>query len=279
MTAYTTLIEAAELRVFAGPLLICDCRFDLADPAAGAAAYAEGHIPGAVYLSLDGDLSGAANGLNGRHPLPDREVLAARLAALGAGPDTQVVAYDTADSMYAARLWWLLRWLGVPRVAVLNGGLASWRRAGFAISLEAPGPRPPGALRAGKPQTTTISYAALRDANPAPLVIDARAPDRFRGETEPLDRQAGHIPSARNRFFRENLGPDGRFKPADELRVAYLSVLAGTPAAGTVASCGSGVTACHNLLAMELAGLPGAALYPGSWSEWSAQPGALIETG
>jgi len=282
---YTTLIPPLEadrlLRERTAQVLICDCRHDLADHGAGARAYAEGHIPSAVFVAMEHDLSAAKTGRNGRHPLPAREQFARRMAELGVGDATQVVAYDAGGGMYAARLWWMLRWVGHEAVAVLDGGLAAWRAAGLPLSDEPPAPRSAGPLTLRAPLVAAVDYAAVRanvDGGDR-LVIDARAADRFRGENETMDPVAGHIPGARNRPFAANLGADGRFKPADELRREFQALLGGTPPERAVAQCGSGVTACHNLLAMEVAGLPGAALYPGSWSEWCAQPGAPVATG
>jgi thiosulfate/3-mercaptopyruvate sulfurtransferase len=209
--------------------------------------------------------------------LPDREIFAAFMASIGASANSQIVAYDAGNAMFAARLWWLMRWLGHENAAVLDGGLAAWREAGHPLETTPP-PARPGSFKAQAPLAATVDYAGLRHA-PNRLVIDARAPDRFRGENETLDPAGGHIPGAKNHFFKDNLAPDGRFKPPAALRAAYTDILAGRPAAEVVQSCGSGVTACHNLLAMEIAGLPGAALYPGSWSEWSAQPDTVIERG
>ncbi len=277
--AYTTLIQPDELAALLPDAIVCDCSFDLAKPAAGLATYNEGHIPGAAYLSLDTVLSGPKTGLNGRHPLPSPDALAETMAALGASAGSQVVAYDAVDGMFAARLWWLLRWIGHAEVAVLDGGLAAWKRGGHPVEGMPPPARLRGVFVAREPLVASVDYAGLQADVPGRVVVDARAPDRFRGENETLDAVGGHIPGARNRFFRDNLAADGRFKPAAALREGFDAVLGGTPPADMVASCGSGVTAAHNLLAMAVAGLPGAALYPGSWSEWSAQPGARIATG
>ncbi len=281
LSRYTTLIQpealAGLLRDDPDAPVLFDCSFDLADPGAGRRAYEAGHITGAVYLPLEAVLSGAKTGRNGRHPLPDREALVAHLAALGVSGTTQVVAYDAADGMFAARLWFLLRWLGHAAVAVLDGGLAGWRAAGQGVDAVPPRPRPRGNLVARPSLVRTMDYEAVKAAGAAGghLILDARAPDRFRGENETLDPVGGHIPGARNRFFRDNL-TGGHFKAPDVLRAEFTAVLGGRPAADVVAQCGSGVTACHNLLAMEIAGLPGAALYPGSWSEWCAQPDAPV---
>lgn len=284
MTIHDTLIAAEQLRAAqaAGtPLRVFDCSFDLTDHGAGQRSYATGHLPGAHYLHLERVLSAAKNGRNGRHPLPSREVFAATMAALGVNDDTQVVAYDNAGGMYAARLWWMLRWAGHRAVAVLDGGLAAWKAAGQPLSAKTPDDPPSGDFSLRDPLVTTVGYEEVK-ANidgGRRLVLDARAPDRFRGENETMDPVGGHIPGARNRLFKDNLGADGRFKPAAQLRVEFNAITAGRPAEELINQCGSGVTACHNLLAMEVAGLQGAALYPGSWSEWSAQPGAPIATG
>ncbi|HEX5683066.1 MAG TPA: sulfurtransferase [Ideonella sp.] len=282
----TPLISAPALLALLGrgefwPVVL-DCSFDLADSQAGEKAYAHGHLPGARYAHLDRDLSGpkTARGAidGGRHPLPAREAFAATLTAWGIGPDTPVVAYDAQGGPYAARAWWLLRWLGHSNVAVLDGGLAAWQAAGGPIDRESHRPEPAAApypLRA--PAMPTVPAERLLAAPAAALVIDARAPERFRGDVEPLDSQAGHIPGARNRFFKNNLATDGRFLPADELRKVFAAF--GVPPGNVVHQCGSGVTACHNLLAMEAAGLAGSALYPGSWSEWSSDPARPVARG
>ena len=274
------LVDVATLRAHLDHQgwLVIDCRHQLADAGWGERAYAEGHITGAFFLHCDRDLSGPPNGTNGRHPLPRRDVLAARFGALGICPDTQVVAYDDAQGMIAGRLWWLLRWLGHDRIALLDGGLQAWLAAGGAMSAEAPTPRPvtftPGASAVAEP--VTADYVLERLETPDMHLVDARSPDRFRGENETIDPVGGHIPGAVNRFFRDNLRPDGRFKPAAELRAEWLGVLAGALPAQVVHHCGSGVSACHNQLAMELAGLPGSRLYAGSWSEWCADRGRPV---
>ncbi|SAK64547.1 sulfurtransferase (cyanide detoxification) [Caballeronia arationis] len=283
-THHTTLISAANLaeRLAAAPgsVLVFDCRFDLAAPEAGAAAYAAGHLPGAHYLHLDRDLSGAKTGTNGRHPLPDRAALVAKLAGFGLNEGQQVVAYDAEGGMYAARLWWLLRWLGHDSVALVDGGLQAWEAAGQPLDTQVP-PRSTGNFKAGKPLAVTVDVHAVernlttRDH----MVIDARAADRYRGENETIDPVGGHIPGALNRFFKDNLTDEGRFRTAHELRDAFGALIGKTPPDRVVLQCGSGVTACHNALAMEIAGLHGAALYGGSWSEWCANPSRPVATG
>ncbi|ANH71116.1 3-mercaptopyruvate sulfurtransferase (plasmid) [Mitsuaria sp. 7] len=275
------MVTVEQLQALMGsstPPLIVDVRFDLADTAAGERAYAAGHVPGAFYLNLDRDLSGpkqdAFGAFRGRHPLPEREAFAARLRELGMTPGRQLVAYDAADGMYAARVWWMLRWLGHAQVAVLDGGFAAWQQAGAAVTTDVPASAstPSTTFQPGTPLEAPWSAQELLAGLGRVRLIDARAGERFRGEVEPLDTQAGHIPGATNRFFKSNLTPEGRFKPAAQLREEFAVLLGPQGAAGTVHQCGSGVTACHNLLAMHHAGLPGSRLYPGSWSEWSANP-------
>ncbi|KVD40226.1 3-mercaptopyruvate sulfurtransferase [Burkholderia ubonensis] len=283
-THYTTLISAANLaeRLAAAPASVAlfDCRFDLADTGAGETAYAAGHIPGAQYLHLDRDLSGRKTGTNGRHPLPTRDALVATLIDRGLKQGQQVVAYDAQGGSYAARLWWLLRWLGHDSVAVLDGGLQAWQAAGQPLTTETQHPSR-GDFRAQAPLESTVDAQAVLAnlTSHARVVIDARAADRYRGENETIDPVGGHIPGARNRFFKDNLAADGRFKTGHELRETFSALLAGTEPNLAILQCGSGVTACHNALAMEIAGLHGASLYPGSWSEWCADPSRPIATG
>ena len=251
---------------------IFDCRHLLSDVESGAQAYADGHLPGAFFLHLDRDLSAPMNGRNGRRPLPDTQLLASKLGAAGVSRQTQVVAYDDDGGMIAARLWWLLRWLGHDRVALLDGGIRQWVKEGRALSSERPKPVP-ARFEVERRDWVVSSHEVLASLDRYELcLVDARAPDRFRGENETLDPVGGHIPGARNRFFRDNLDSDGCFRPASDLRQEFLALLAGDDPAHSVMQCGSGVTACHNLLAMEIAGLRGARLYAGSWSEWCADP-------
>ncbi|HTJ97110.1 MAG TPA: sulfurtransferase [Rhodocyclaceae bacterium] len=259
---------------------IFDCRFNLAEPAAGASAYAEGHIPGAQYLHLDHDLSGSRTGKNGRHPLPDPHVFASRLGSLGLTPDMPVAIYDDAGGMFAARVWWMLHWIGHQAVvSVLDGGIQAWLAAGFELSQEVQHPAAKSYLltKTG-PVVKAQDVLNFLGASSAYL-LDARSADRFRGENETLDPVGGHIPGAKNRFFRDNLTDDGHFKPAHQLRTEFMEQLAGADPSTVVHSCGSGVTACHNLLAMEVAGLTGSKLYAGSWSEWSSDPSRPMEKG
>ena len=280
---HTTLITAAELLALqaAGtPAVLLDCGFDLANPAAGAQAHAAGHLPGALYAHLDGDLAGAKTGHNGRHPLPDFAVFAATAGQWGVAPGVQVVTYDNQGGPYAARAWWLLRWLGHTQVAVLDGGVAAWRAAGGLMATEPAAVAPQAPYPVTNPAMPTIAADALQAGLGTLRLFDARAAERFRGDVEPLDPVAGHIPGATLRFFKDNLAPDGHFKPAAQLRAEFEALGALTPA-GTqvVQQCGSGVTACHNLLAMAHAGLGISTLYPGSWSEWCSQPHRPVARG
>ena len=279
--SHTTLIDAAALarHVDDPAWRIVDVRHQLADPAFGEKAYADGHIPGAVFLHCDRDLSAPATGRNGRHPLPDPARLAARLGQLGIGPQTQVAVYDDCQGMIAGRLWWLLRWLGHDGVAVLDGGLQAWIAAGGKLTRAAP--QPPAAVFTPRPRDALVDadhVGAFLHTSRMHL-IDARSPDRYRGENETLDRVGGHIPGAVNRFFRDNLRADGCFKSPADLRAEWLALLAGRAPEQVVHQCGSGISACHNILAMEIAGLPGSRLYPGSWSEWCADPQRPVATG
>lgn len=279
--SWTTLVGADELAARLDACVVVDCRHDLTDPDSGPAAWSVGHIPGAFFLHQDFDLAGPRNGRNGRHPLPDRETLRARLESIGLCDGRQLVAYDDSGGAFAVRLWWLARWLGHREAAVLDGGIQAWRKAGYPVDRAQPTARRAGALTMRDPlvaevDTATILAGLGRDGR---LIVDARTPERFRGESEPYDPVAGRIPGAVNRPFQRNLRPDGRFKPAEVLREEFGALLAGRDPATLVHQCGSGVTACHNLLAMELAGLPGGALYPGSWSEWCADPARPVATG
>jgi len=278
---FTTLISTKELAEHLNDQvwIVFDCRHDLADPAAGARAYAHSHVRGAVHVSLDGDLSGAKTGSNGRHPLPEAAAFCARMAERGLRNNMQVVTYDATGGAFAARLWWMLRWVGHERVAVLDGGWNAWLKAGLPVTAESP-PIARGDF-SGIPRGVTVDVAQVAAAigKPQTRLIDARSPDRFRGENETLDAVGGHIPGATNRFFQNNLGSDGCFKPAAQLREEFSAVLGDATPAQAVHQCGSGVTACHNLLAMEIAGLNGSRLFPGSWSEWCSDPQRPVATG
>ena len=282
MTMLTTLVATSELaaRIGAPNLVVVDLRHDLAAADAwGEAQYAAGHIPGARFAHLDRDLSAAKSGRNGRHPLPSPEAAAAVFGRLGIDRDAQVVVYDQGNGMYASRLWWMLRWLGHDTVAVLDGGYAKWVAEGRATTGEAPTPR--GATFVPRAGAGTVDADDLLAdlGRGSLLVVDARAPERYRGDVEPLDPVAGHIPGAVNHPVARNLQPDGTFRPAAELRAGFAALLGTRPASVVVHQCGSGVTACHNALAMEVAGLPGARLYPGSWSEWCADPARPVARG
>ena len=284
MTASTfdTLIDAEALRsLMAGdsPPIVLEASFDLGDTAAGERSYAAGHIPGSLYVHLDRDLCAAKNGANGRHPLTDRAAFARTAAALGVAPGRQVVALDRQGGMFAARLWWMLRWLGHASAAVLDGGFAAWLDAG-GVAATSPGVATPAPPYPELPAlAASVDAAGLASRLGRIALIDARSPERFRGDKEPIDRVAGHIPGALNRFHASNLVPGGLFKPAGQLRGEFASLLGARAASEVIHSCGSGVTACHNLLAMEHAGLGGSLLYPGSWSEWSADPARPIARG
>lgn len=279
---HETLISATELMAMqAGgvPLVVLDCSFDLGDTSAGERAYAAGHLPGAHYAHLDRDLSGPKDGRNGRHPLPDRQALARVAGRWGVRPGVQVVAYDDQGLPYAARAWWLLRWLGHEAVAVLNGGFAAWQAAGMAVETHVRRRDPRLYVPHLKADRSVVTDEVVKQrAAGSILLVDARSPDRFAGQNETLDPVAGHVPDALNRPFTANLGPDGRFLPATVLHEQWKALLAGRPATELVSMCGSGVTACHNLLALEHAGLTGARLYAGSWSEWIRDPARPVAT-
>jgi len=293
----TTLIDAPTLaaRLGSASLVVVDCRFDLAAPAAGRTAYLHSRIPRAAYADLNVDLAAPPDTRTGRHPLPAAADFARLLRRLGVGSTTELVAYDGGNGAFAARFWWLARWLGHSKVAVLDGGYAAWLARGGAIETGPP----------GYAEARVATPTAARDAEPVAahgaaagaaawlssdevtaaigtgraLLVDARAPERYAGMVEPLDTIAGHVPSARNFPFSQNLGADGRFLAKDALRERWLAFLDGFPAAAVISMCGSGVTACHNLLALEHAGLHGAKLYAGSWSEWIRDPSRGVATG
>jgi thiosulfate/3-mercaptopyruvate sulfurtransferase len=281
---YTTLISTDELaRQLADPaLVLVDCRHNLSDVDAGQRAYGASHLPGARFMHMDRDLSGERTGRNGRHPLPDVAALSGSLSRAGIDASKQVVAYDQNNGMWASRLWWLLHWLGHDAAAVLDGGIDKWIAEGRPITADRPSVQS-ARFVAMTPRPVISSADILRglsnhSSNPL-TIIDARAPERFRGDIEPLDPVAGHIPGAINRPYGANLTPQQTFKPAELLRAEFDAQLGGAPLSSVVHQCGSGVTACHNLLAMEVAGLPGSRLYPGSWSEWVADPARPVARG
>ena len=282
MRHFTTLIDANTLfeQLSRDDLTIFDCRFDLSRVQWGEAEYAAAHLPGARYLHLDRDLSSPITTNSGRHPLPDPDRFALRLAELGVDAQSQLVAYDQGNGAHAARLWWLARWIGLRNVAVLDGGYAAWHAAGLPIEQSLPAPRPK-ALAASLDSRAWVSSETVDELRrrPGNLLVDARGPERFAGRNETIDPIAGHIPGARNHPFLANLDADGKFLPAPELRARFSTLLGSAPASALIAMCGSGVTACHNLLALEHAGLTGARLYAGSWSEWIRDPRRPISTG
>jgi thiosulfate/3-mercaptopyruvate sulfurtransferase len=280
--SWRTLVRAEELarRLDDPRVRVFDCRFDLMQPQAGAERYLGSHLPGAVFADLNRDLSSPPTPASGRHPLPDPQVFAAWLRASGVESDSQVVAYDDATGMFASRLWWMLRWLGHAEVAVLDGGFRRWKELGLPLATTVPEVRAGAFTAEPRPELAVDGDAVLMSAaDPQQRVIDARAGERYRGEVEPIDPVAGHVPGARNHPSSSLLGADGLFLPIDELRVSLLRSLDGVPPERSIAYCGSGVTACHVLLAMEHAGLHGGRLYPGSWSEWSRNPARPIATG
>lgn len=282
MTSLHTLIGAAELaeRIGTGNLLIVDSRFDLGDPGKGERDYREAHIPGAVYAHLDRDLSDLSKRGLGRHPVPDDSAFSALLERWGWHADLPVVIYDDANAaLAAARLWWLLRLAGHVPVAVLDGGLGAWRAGGFVLDSKAT-QRTPSGVQVALDRSQMVGYDELlrRRQDGASLLLDARAAARYRGEVEPIDAVAGHIPGALNRPFGENLSADGRFKPASQLGAEFEVLLAGRGGRDVIHMCGSGVTACHNLLAMEHAGLTGSRVFAPSWSGWISDPARAVVT-
>ncbi|HEU4626137.1 MAG TPA: sulfurtransferase [Steroidobacteraceae bacterium] len=284
---YTTLIQVAELAALLerepqadASVVVLDCRHELSQPEWSDRAYAAGHIPTAVQAHLDRDLSGPVTPTSGRHPLPDVTAFAETLGRWGIDNTVQVVAYDQGNGVYAARAWWLLRWVGHSAVAVLDGGFAAWQEAGLRVSHDAPARAPrrfvPHVAAGAALSTAEVEQALMRNEI---ALVDARGADRFRGENETIDPVAGHVPGATNRPFGKNVDGRGRFLPAAELRRQWTEALAGRDAREVVAMCGSGVSACHNLLALEIAGLSGARLYAGSWSEWIRDPRRPIARG
>jgi thiosulfate/3-mercaptopyruvate sulfurtransferase len=276
--AFETLVDARTLREHLDDpaWIVIDCRHDLADHAAGARAHQREHVPGAYFARVEDDLSGGKTGTNGRHPLPEPHAFAAFLASFGVNDDTQIVAYDNGGDMFASRLWFLARWIGHSAVAVLDGGIAVWKSAGFPLTDVEPARRPQGNLHARPSLIGTLDAAAVRDAlaNDTLTLLDARAPERYAGTIEPLDRVAGHIPGAKNRFYKANFNDDGTFKAPTVLREEFAPL---GDAARVANYCGSGVSAAANVLAMHVAGLRGARIYPGSWSEWCSDPTNPVE--
>lgn len=272
--SHTTLISVADLaQHFNDPaFVILDCRHELTNPEFGSKAYAESHIRNARFAHLDRDLAAPLTGRNGRHPLPDPKLFADWLGRMGVSNDKQVIGYDNAGGVYASRLWWMLRWMGHRSVAVLDGGWQAWLAAGLPVTAELPVPK--SARFTGSPQMSPVdaNYVLKHLQSPDMVLIDARANDRYHGQNETIDPVGGHIPGARNRFFKDNLTPQGFFKSPEQLREDFKPFVGNDSPEKIVSQCGSGVTACHNLLAMEIAGLKGGRLYAGSWSEWIADP-------
>ena len=267
----STLVSTGELEKNLPRWRVFDCRHDLAKPDLGEQQYREGHIPGALFAHLDRDLSGRKTAANGRHPLPEPQDFEKWLEKTGLTPQDQAVCYDAGNGSMAARLWWMLRWIGHDKVAVLDGGFAKWTKEGRPVTIDVPLFTPlnyPVKVR----KDFAVDVRTVEKTLGKHLLLDARAPARYRGEQEPIDPVAGRIPGAKNRFNSDNLSAQGTFKSADELKREFESVLQGRPPAEVIHYCGSGVAACHNLLAMEVAGLKGGKLYPGSWSEWSSDP-------
>lgn len=276
---HRTIVSPQQLQQHLDDWCVLDCRFSLADTGYGRRVYGEGHIPGACYLDLDRDLSSPIRPDSGRHPLPDPEALASRLRQCGVRPGIQVVVYDDCGGAMAARAWWLLRWLGLESVAVLDGGFPAWQALGASFEQKEPAggvsdwhPRPdPAAL-------VSVGEVERNLRETTFTLVDARGAARFRGEQEPIDPVAGHVPGALNRPLTDNL-EQGRFKAPETLRAEWLALLGDRSAEQIVHMCGSGVTACHNQLSMELAGLAGSRIYPGSWSEWIRDPERPVATG
>ena len=271
---HTTLISVSDLAQHLNDpaFVIFDCRHELTNPEFGTAAYAQSHIPGARFAHLDRNLAAPLTGRNGRHPLPEPKVFAEWLSRMGVSNDNQVIGYDNAGGVYASRLWWMLRWIGHKNVAVLDGGWQAWIEAGHPVTAEVPTPRPAKVTVNVQETPVDAKYVLDNLQSPALVLIDARANDRFRGQNETIDPVGGHIPGAMNRFFKDNLTAQGLFKSPQQLRDEFRLLLDTVTPEKIVSQCGSGVTACHNLLAMEIAGLRGGRLYPGSWSEWIADP-------
>ena len=280
---FQTLIDSEQLKQVQATQkdwLIFDCRHDLANPDWGKHQYAAGHIPGAHFAHLEQDLSGEKTGKNGRHPLPDQGKFLAWVAAHGVGEHSQIVCYDDTGGMFAARLWWMCRWIGIRSVALLDGGWAAWLAAGGSITQTIPEKhRANLSLRPSLVSITSTQQIEENLSHPRFTLLDARAPERFSGEQEAIDPVAGHIPGALNRFFKLNLQENGRFKPPAQLRAEFQALQANNPSGNFVMSCGSGVTACHHILAFELADLGPAPLYAGSWSEWCSNPQRPVQTG
>lgn len=277
---HTTIISTTELAAHLGDpnWIILDCQHDLVNHAYGREAYAREHIPGALFVCLDDDLAGAKTGSNGRHPLPPVESLAALFSRLGVAAGKQVVVYDGAQNLYAGRLWWTLKWLGHDAVALLDGSLTKWKAEGRPVTAE-PGRATPSQFVAHPNDGMKVDAAFVAAHLQDRCIIDARAPDRYDGSAETIDPVGGHIPGALNRPWKANINADGSFKSAAALRAEFDALLGSRAAADVIQQCGSGVSTCHNIVAMEIAGLAGSKLYPGSWSEWSSDPSRPMAKG
>jgi thiosulfate/3-mercaptopyruvate sulfurtransferase len=274
---HTTLVSTQQLARNLAEWRVFDCRHDLMNPDLGEQQYREGHIPGALFAHMERDLSAPKNGKNGRHPLPEFDDFAQWMGEHGITASSQVVCYDAANGSTAARLWWMLRWAGHRAVAVLDGGLAKWVKEDRELDTRVPQPK--RAAYAARKTAGTVHADSVAANLKRMFLLDARAPARYRGEQEPIDPVAGRIPGAKNRFNVDNVLPDGTFKPAQKLKSEFEAVLDGRKPEDVIHYCGSGVSACHNLLAMEVAGLPGGKLYAGSWSEWIAERSRPQEKG
>ena len=275
---FTTIVSADQLaqHLHDPRWVVFDCRFALTRPESGREAYARSHIPSARYAHLNQDLSGPTTPSSGRHPLPDAALLARKLGLWGVDRSSQVVVYDDSFGSMAVRLWWLLRWLGHDAVALLDGGFPSWVRQGRALAAELPAIHPAGFLAMPDDRLWVDSGDMLEALRANAVIVDARPDERYSGLFEPLDKVAGHIPGSVNAPFEDNLDARGHFLPAEELRALYAPLFHGVPPDEVIHMCGSGVTACHNLLALEIAGMPGGKLYAGSWSEWITDPSRPI---
>jgi thiosulfate/3-mercaptopyruvate sulfurtransferase len=279
---YDKIVSTAELAAHLNDpeWIILDCQHDLINHAFGRESYAREHIPGAHFVAMEHDMAGVKTGRNGRHPLPTPEALAATFSRLGVTAGRQVIAYDGSQNNYAGRVWWTLRWLGHMSVAVLDGGLGKWKSEGRGLTAEVPVPTPAGFNgRANDNMRVSADTILANIGKPGLQVVDARAPERYSGAAETIDPVGGHIPGALLRFGKENINPDGTYKSPELLRADFSHLLGDTPPDQVVHQCGSGVSACNNIIAMELAGLPGAKLYVGSWSEWCSDPARPVATG
>jgi thiosulfate/3-mercaptopyruvate sulfurtransferase len=278
--SFTTLITVDELAAnLDNPdFIIFDCRHELTNPDYGKAEYAKSHLPHAHFASVDHDLSSRPTGTNGRHPLPDPGAFATWLGNHGVTEGTQVIGYDSSGGVYGSRLWWMLRWLGHDKVAVLDGGWQAWLQAGKPTTQDIPQTRPAKFVPHVRDVNVDAAHILANLESGSMLVVDARSNDRFHGQNETIDPVGGHIPGAVNRLFKNNVGEDGRFRSPEELQREFRDLIGEMPVQNVVHQCGSGVSACHNLLAMELAGMGGSRLYPGSWSEWVSDPERPVAT-